>query len=147
MKAVLHYIFLVGLPILGVVGLLKLGSTLQAPASIGGTWLLQWQNDSLANCGNLFDSAVSPLLTISQSGTHLVLELNTLEKTSLKATFNDLTITTNGSGAETAVFQATVDRQSEPNQLTGTLTLPQCPTPLSLVGIRQPKQAATTGGH
>ena len=147
MKTVFHYLFLATMPILGILGLLHLGSRLQAPASIGGEWQLELTPSAIneAGCATLPDAAVQPSLEILQSGTHLILELNIGEEMSLRGRLDELTITTIQSG--TAAFQATVDRQSEPDRLAGTLTLPTCRKMLAFTGSRQPHTLKDAGGH
>lgn len=63
MRTTLLYLVLVGLPALGVVGVLRLGERLSAPPSIGGTW----QITSSEGC------ALRPgaELTFVQSGEHV----------------------------------------------------------------------------
>ena len=96
MKTVFHYLFLATMPILGILGLLHLGSRLQAPASIGGEWQLELTPSAIneAGCATLPDAAVQPSLEILQSGTHLILELNIGEEMSLRGRLDELTITT-----------------------------------------------------
>jgi hypothetical protein len=147
MKAVLHYFFLVTAPILGILALLHLGSRLQAPASIGGEWHLELTPSAIneAGCATLLDPAVQPSLEILQSGTHLILELNIGEEMSLRGRLDNLAITT--IQPDTAVFQATVDRQSEPDRLAGNLTFPNCGQLLTFTGIRQRHIVKEAGGH
>lgn len=149
MKAVLHYLVLVGIPILGVLGLLRIGSDLKPPVSVGGEWQLELTASTLtdAGCASLFAEGIQPVLTVSQSGLHLVLELNTVEKTSFKGRLTELTITTTTKKSETVAFQATVDRQRDPNYLIGAISLPDCKTPFTLTAFRQPRQAEAIEGH
>jgi hypothetical protein len=144
MKAILHYLALVGLPILGILGLLQLGSSLQAPASIGGIWLLQPADAEVQNadCAKLFTETAVPTLLISQSGIFLQLTMNTTEKLTLTGRLTGLEVVAE---ADTAVFQATINRESEPDSLTGKLLIPPCT--LSLTGLRQPELQTAIGGH
>jgi hypothetical protein len=147
MKAVLHYLFLAIVPVLGILGLLHLGSRLKAPASIAGEWHLEVTPSTVnkAGCMTLPDPAVQPSLEILQSGIHLILQLNIGEEMSLKGRLDDLAITT--IQPDTAVFQATVDRQSEPDRLAGNLTFPNCGEILTFTGIRQRHIVKEAGGH
>lgn len=149
MKAALHYLVLVGIPIVGVLGLLRLGSNLEPPISVGGEWYLALTNSTQveASCAGLLDANVQPVLTVSQSGPHLVLELNTAEKIRFKGTLNESTITTAQNEPETVVFQVTIDHQSQPNTLAGAVTLPACKTPLTFTGFRHSHVAKAIEGH
>jgi hypothetical protein len=98
-----------------------------------------------ASCKEVVDSAVQPTLQILQSGTHLILDLNVAQEMRLKGQLEELTIVTDQS--ETAVLQASVDRQSEPDRLAGTLTLPTCGKSVSFTGTRSPNTVKDSGGH
>ena len=66
MKPLLAYAALVGLPLAGLVAVLHAGRDLQAPPSIAGEWRIEF----------LPTAAVEPpRFTISQSGTHVQLEM------------------------------------------------------------------------
>jgi hypothetical protein len=80
-----------------------------------------------------------------QSGTHLILDLNVAQEMRLKGQLEELTIVTDQS--ETTVLQASVDRQSEPDRLAGTLTLPTCGKSVSFTGTRSPNTVKDAGGH
>jgi hypothetical protein len=147
MKAAFHYFFLVTMPILGILGLLHLGRNLKPPAFIGGEWRLEITPAAIndADCATLPDPAVQPSLEILQSGRYLILELNIGEAMSLRGRLDELTINSTQPG--TAVFQATVDRQNEPDRLSGALTLPTCQKMLAFTGIRQSHSMKDGGGH
>jgi hypothetical protein len=85
-------------------------------------------------------------LLILQSGIYLQLEMNTTEKLTLTGRLDGLEVVAEGEGdaTTTAVFQATINRESEPDSLTGTLLMPPCT--VSLTGLRQPELQAATGG-
>ncbi|HEX6746594.1 MAG TPA: hypothetical protein VF092_04805 [Longimicrobium sp.] len=65
MKPLLAYAALVGLPLAGLAAVLRAGSGLQAPPSISGEWRIELPTAS----------AEPPRFTISQSGTHVQLEM------------------------------------------------------------------------
>src|SRR2546430_13404224 len=73
---IIAYVVLVGLPILGLVGVLKTGRTLGAPFSVDGTWKLQADAVRLQAlpCGK---SLASPdiAMSVSQSGANFTLDL------------------------------------------------------------------------
>jgi hypothetical protein len=135
------------LPVLGVFGVLHIGQNLKAPASVGGNWSLAWDAAPDGGCPILPDSTDSASLFISQSGPHLVMELNSGVKTNLNGILDELHITGMVAESETAVFQATVDRQSEPHQMSGLFIPPGCTTPQTFTAVRQPAQETITRGH
>src|SRR5436190_22296706 len=71
-KFFIAYVLLVGLPILGLVGILKSGRAMAAPISVDGTWALQADPAGLASlpCGK---SLTASDLVISQSGGNFTL--------------------------------------------------------------------------
>jgi hypothetical protein len=147
MKALVHYVFLVGLPVLGVLGVLHIGQNAEAPASVGGNWYVTWDVPLAGGCPALPDAADSASLFISQSGPHLVMELNGGVKTNLSGVLDELHITGMAAGWETAVFQAAVDRQPEPDQMSGLFAPPGCATSYAFTAVRQPAPEFVTRGH
>ncbi len=76
---IIAYILLVGLPILGLVGILKTGRGKSAPISVDGTWTFQADPSRLAAlpCGK---SLATSDLAISQSGESFTLSLPNVPK-------------------------------------------------------------------
>lgn len=151
MRLILLYLFLVGMPILGVLAILRLGENLTPPVSVGGAWNIEISSqtgDNLA-CSNPLMSSQQPILTISQSGPRLLLIFNDPARTTLIGEIHEATITarTPGHGAnatadETArlYLEARVDRQTEPDRLQGTFAFSsQCSlqTMMSFTALRQ----------
>ena len=68
MKSVIIYLILVGIPVAGVIGVLRIGRHITPPPYVGGTWAVTIRPDSL--CG---PSAPADSLTmvVSQSGPHI----------------------------------------------------------------------------
>jgi hypothetical protein len=114
---VLAYIFLVALPILGLVAILKSGRSLTAPFSVDGSWKIEsgaghfsaspvsaspvstlpvsTSPIAAAPCADFFSSVSNAPLSISQSGKSLVVILSgaktavgTLDGTTIKAQFS-----------------------------------------------------------
>jgi hypothetical protein len=75
---VLAYLLLVGLPALGLLGVLRAGQRLTPPISVGGAWNLDADYSAMGSvpCAQLLGSIKQPFFTISQSGTSLVFNLN-----------------------------------------------------------------------
>src|SRR5689334_5282388 len=93
---VVAYILLVGLPLLGLAGVLRTGWSLVAPISIDGNWKIQGDASRITGqpCSKTLTALLNSSLAISQSGRSLALTFNTpskipasgsLDGTSLKA--------------------------------------------------------------
>jgi len=98
-------------------------------------------------------------LTISQSGSRLLLTLNNENRTSFEGEIRDATITTaiaslplhrsldaNGISGGSIQLHATVERGSESDLLLGTLTFSDCPT-FSVTFIAKHQAARATQGQ
>lgn len=85
MKSVLLYVFLVGLPVLGVVGILRLGGTFSAPPNLRGSWRggLSPAAELVPPCVEL--SSEAEVFDIAQSGVHVSVTLNDAARTHLDA--------------------------------------------------------------
>jgi hypothetical protein len=149
---IIAYILLVGLPVLGLVGVLKTGRRIAGPISLDGTWTLQADSSRLASlpCGK---SLTSSDFSISQSGETFTLSITTGPKstasgvlvgTTLKASlFPSLSDDPDcGRGRELNLL-ATVDPNATPRSLTGTISLNDCPTckPVEFRAFRRPPAA------
>jgi len=149
--------FLVGVPVLAVSGVLRVGERLRPPIFVGGTWNIEQAapTDADSLCG---DSLINPnrtILTISQSGSHLTLMLNDENRTtfageirdaSIVATITRLTsdpsLDAQGFSPASVEFHATVERSSESDRLLGALTSRDCPTS-ALTSFTATRLAAT----
>jgi hypothetical protein len=142
LRSVLLYILLVGLPFLGIVEILRVGENLKSPIFLGGTWSLQVSREAAAirSCGDMpirFDGAT---LTVSQSGSSLILILDDEQKTTLAGEVHGLSVVAGplhqsadkalaSDGSASLYFQAQVDRR---DRLQGVLKFTNCPT---LIGL------------
>ncbi len=153
MKAIRDYLILVGVPILGVIILLHLGQGLQAPASIGGLWVAPELSGSLQGltCGRELNLGDYPFLTISQSGPHLRIILGDSDLTAMSGTLDGLALTADESApADDALalrLEATVDREAEPDVLSGRLLVENCPDSFPFTALRQPPVLNPDGTH
>jgi len=163
MKPVLLYLVLVGLPIAGVFGIVRLGKKLPAPVSVGGVWKLEFNSREadISPCEGFAVWSQPLMLTISQSGPHLVLTFSDENKTELLGTIKEGRLSAESFYQATAVagtvsdaksaiqLQADIDRQLESDYLRGVLTVPGCPAGgrLSFIGSRQRKADQTVRGH
>lgn len=147
-KSILVYLsLLLGVGIIIFV-VLQVGSKLQAPFSIGGRWKLELSNHELGTCTALLIAQSGLTLEIHQSGPHLQM-IFPIDSTNLIFDghldgFQFKSIT--GGDAE-LILSGSLDRQSEPDLLSATLTGGDCQTPVSLIGTRQEDRLLIGGGH
>ena len=141
MRSVLLYLFLVGVPVLAVSAVLRAGQRLRAPLFVEGTWRVERGSSTSAEspCADALINA-DRTLTISQSGSHLLLTLNDETGTTLAGEIRDATITAgtdllpsqspvDGRGARVSIqVHATVERGSDADRLQGFLSSYACPT-------------------
>jgi len=156
---VIAYVLLVGLPILGLVGILKSGRNLTAPISIDGVWQLQADPAQLASmsCGKALGDSSNTTLSISQSGKNFSLGFGSInpsnglrsvasgvvDGTTLRASLPIPSATSAadggcGQGRELTLV-ATVNPKADPRSLAGTLSINGCPscTPVEFNAVRQ----------
>jgi hypothetical protein len=158
-KLVAAYVLLVGVPLLGLLGILRAGQRLGAPASVGGTWNLEEDLTPLAGsaCKGALDNINQPFFTASQSGALLTFTLNNPEQTTLPGSIRQGTVTMGSeSSAKDAShdcarpqaihFQATLSQQGLQRLLTGTLTIAGCPDCPALP-FRAVRQSSPKGGQ
>ena len=155
---IVAYVLLVGLPVVGLVGVLKRGRSITAPISIDGTWTLQADPGRLAAlaCGK--SPALSDLaMAISQSGGSLTLSLGNGTKSPASGVLVGRTLKASilpswsddaqcGPGHELSLL-ASVDPASNPRSLSGTISLSDCTAcqPVEFRALRTPP--AAKGGH
>lgn len=162
MRSVFLYLFLVGVPVLAISGVLRVGQRLRSPIFVGGTWSVErsWNTDPDSSCGYSLIKSERTVLTISQSGSRLLLTLNDENRTTFAGEIRDATITATiaplasdtsidaqGISGASIQLQATVERESGSDRLLGALTLYDCPTSTvtSFSALRQ--AAKTTQGQ
>lgn len=80
-----------GIPLLGLLGILEAGRGIAAPPPISGDWTLQF--DSAASCASGPAGLQQPALSISQSGTAALITVNDGHATTLEATLDSATLT------------------------------------------------------
>jgi hypothetical protein len=156
---VLAYILLVGLPLVGLVGVLRTGRTLTAPISVDGLWQLQADPERLAAlpCGKALADSPDTSLAFSQSGKNFTLSIangpksiaaGVLEGTTLKASIVPSATWAGepgcGDGRELSLT-ANVDPKTNPRSLAGVLSVNHCPSCAS-VEIHAVRQAPMKRG-
>jgi len=141
MRSIFLYVLLVGIPVIAVSGVLRVGQRLRPPIFVGGTWNVEWSDiGAVSACGESLIRSDRTVLTISQSGSRLLLTLDDENRTTLQGEISNTTIT-----ATTAVpgptelldghmrgnalihVQAAVERESGSERLLGALTFDDCP--------------------
>ena len=139
MRMVLLYLFLIGAPALGVLGLLRMGRDLTPPISIKGTWITeivpQASGEQPCEEALRFNHKT---LTILQSGLYLLLKFDDEKGTTLDGQIQNATVTAEARHRSAAAasaqtdaaaisIEANLDRQPpEPERLRGELTLDGC---------------------
>lgn len=133
---VLAYLLLVLLPVMGLVGVLRSGRNLTAPAAIGGVWKLQVNNDPAANlpCGRLL-AAQDAAFAISQSGQAFTLNLANSAMASGSGVIDGTTVKavlTPAAGSDAACghtldLSATIDAKVNARSMQGNVAFDQCP--------------------
>ena len=162
MRSVFLYLFLVGVPVLAISGVLRVGQRLRPPVFVGGTWSVErpWKTDPDSSCGYSLINSERTVLTISQSGTRLLLTLNDENRTTLAGEIRDATITAaiarlasdtsmeaQGISGASIQLHATVERESGSDRLLGALTFDDCPTSTVTSFSAQRQAAKTTQGQ
>jgi hypothetical protein len=156
-KLIVAYLFLVGAPLLGLLGILRTGQRLAAPASVGGSWNLNADLTLLtdAACRQLLSTVNTPFFTIAQSGPRLAFTLNNPQQTILPGTIRQnavsMGVETFGGAADPAPncarpqairLQGVLSQQGQQRALAGTLTIAGCsgcaPVPFRAVRLTPP---------
>ncbi len=148
--------FLVGLPLLCLAGVLKSGRNLIAPISIDGTWKIEADLVSVGNrsCANAVSSILTSPLVISQSGPNLVVS-SAKAKTASAGTINGINVKASlvpadvaCSSDQTLTLVAVVNPKADPRSLSGQLTASDCVpcAPIAFHATKQPKPQAA-GAH
>lgn len=145
-RFVIAYCFLVILPILGLMEILKKGERMSAPSSVAGIWKLEANAVKLATllCGKSTPATQESLVTISQSGKNLVLALNSgraasgpgvIEGGIIKASLLPLPEGPNQLACVSGrllTLNATLDAGVDLGSLTGELSLDACSSCMAL---------------
>jgi hypothetical protein len=147
------YVFLVALPIVGLVGILKSGRNLKAPTSVDGAWSVQATATSgtSSSCMSALGLSADTRVTISQSGNNFGISFGKaagtglIEGTSLQASLKPagpFPAAPNCGGDGSVLLTATVDVKASPRVLAGALSVAGCP-PCESVEFHAVKQAST----
>ena len=121
------YLLLVGVPVLGLLGILEAGRAITAPLSVGGDWALEF--DPAAPCATGPASLQQPALSISQSGTEALITVNDGHATTLEATIN-------GSALTAKSLKASIAGKLGARTLEGMMRFDGC-APVAFRAVRQ----------
>jgi hypothetical protein len=134
----ISYILLVGVPLLGLVGVLAAGRSLTAPLSVAGSWDLHIDRSvtDAQPCIAGLGFTRPTVLEISQSGRYLSLTLGTQPKLKLQATLDGkalvadstLPVAEGCSGATGLSLKASIDPKATPPTISGILSFDACPS-------------------
>jgi hypothetical protein len=139
---ILAYTLLVGLPIVGLLAILKSGRKLSAPVSVDGLWHLQIDVPSLASlpCGKMLAENPEMALAISQSGKNFSLTLANAPKATASGVVEGTTVSASirpspewsaqaGCGADEGLtLVARVNAKADPRTLVGQISANHCPS-------------------
>jgi hypothetical protein len=156
---IIAYILLVGLPLIGLAGVLKTGRHLAAPIAIDGTWKMDIQTANTAgqSCEKAISSLSASSFGIAQSGKTLTMTLQNPSKTSgdgsLEGSSLNVPLTTTDSSiagcaaGQTLVLTATIEPNSNPRSMGGVMWVTDCPScaKIQFHAVRQPKSPAGAG--
>jgi hypothetical protein len=121
------YLLLVGVPVLGLLGILEAGRAIPAPLSISGDWTLEF--DPAAHCAHGPAGLRQPVLNISQSGTQALITVNDGHATTLEATIGGATLTAKS-------LTASIAGKPDARTLEGRMNFDGC-TPVAFRAVRQ----------
>lgn len=142
-KLLISYLLLVGVPILGVFGLLRLGANLAAPVAVAGEWL-----PSEAASGGCMSGLVweqPPKMTIAQSGRLLVVSLSDANHSVLTGKLDGLAISAESDSR--LWLSAAVDRSADPYRMQVELTVSDCPEAVQWSATRFPVAQNQPASH
>jgi len=137
LRSLLLYIVLVGLPLVGVLGIVYLGERLEAPASVKGQWQIEVEGKAPdpQDCSAGLRSALA--LMIVQSGPDLRITFNDEAQTTMIGHINGFLVTASESSGPLAL-EATLDQLSQATRLRGTLTFSACDQHMNWSATRVP---------
>lgn len=131
-RTALLYLGLVGLPAVGVAGIVRLGDTLTPPLSVGGRWTLAAAPAAVAAIPELANGADggAPTLVIVQSGVRLAVNLGDAGPSTANATIegNRLRAALARNGEPRLAIDGLVTKEGATPRLAGELRRGDCPT-------------------
>jgi hypothetical protein len=136
-KFAIAYVFLVALPITGLVGILRSGRSLKAPNSVDGVWNIQAAatKGPLSSCVSALGLDPDTPVTISQSGKNFTITAGkargtgVIDGTVLQASLSPAKVPAANCGSDDSVaLTATLEAKASPRALSGVLSVAGCPS-------------------
>jgi hypothetical protein len=132
MRPILWYVVFVGVPLLALFGILRLGEGLPAPRAVHGEYAFDVDSSGAFSCLTPRVAGGERRMTISQSGTRLELNLIGEQPVAFRGTIAGDTIRTAAARtcltADSSAMSATVERTGSETELVGHLELRGCST-------------------
>ncbi len=141
-RLIAAYACLVGMPLCGLVGILRVGQHLVAPAFVGGTWTMSADLSGAparTACAEWLSDTNQPALRVEQSGSHAIVTLKNSQETTRSALVQGGTLTiitdattpakhrmANCTEAHAMYLDATIHSEGEQRVLEGTLGVTGC---------------------
>jgi hypothetical protein len=139
-KLIIPYLLLVGLPLLGLMGVLGVGRGVTPPPSVGGIWDVQvdHRTGEAQHCAVWSEFTRSSTLEIMQSGRYLTLTLGSQPKISVQATLDGGSLISASSSQSSKLERdcssdagllliAKMDAAAKPQVISGTVSASGCP--------------------
>ena len=131
MRPLLGYIALVGVPVLALLGILRLGEGLVAPRAVHGQYEVTVDSLGVDSCLAQFAGA-EKRMTIVQSGTRLLLTVGQEMPVTFTGTIAGYTIRAAAATAcltaDSIALSATVERTAAEPRIVGAFEVPGCAT-------------------
>jgi hypothetical protein len=118
---------LVGVPVLGLLGILEAGRGLSAPPAIGGEWGVEF--GPAPHCAGGPAGRLQPALSITQSGAQALITFHDGRATTLEATINGAAVTAKS-------LTATITGKADKRTLEGLMSFDGC-APIAFRAVRQ----------
>lgn len=146
------YPLLVGLPALGVVGVLRVGRTLEAPPAVGGAWGVEADPVADSLCIERFSPSA---VRITQSGTHLTVSWGgaemrgTIRGSAMTAVEAGRDASDGGCAAGPLRLEAEIPAEAVPGALRGRVSIDGCGScpRATFDALRLPSQTRRGKGH
>lgn len=136
MKKVVSYLMLVGLPMLGVIGVLRLGDRFLPMMCIQSPWNMVVSKPSASSSCEQQFRRTERGFSISQSGSQFSVLFNgeskavlygQIQDSHVSATAPNSTFPENENSSQPTELRATIDRQTNPARLWGVFSFKNCP--------------------
>lgn len=145
LKTIFVYLLMVTLPALGVLGIIQIGKSLEAPISVGGTWSIEHQQ--MNGCQEIWNWSENPEIEIKQSGPILEIILNDSSRSHLKGILDRSNLYATSDDQPQLRLHVEFDRGVDHSSLNGSLTIEGCSSNLGLSGDRIQNTSTTMRQH